>query len=400
MLSRRDWLLAAGSAPLADLARSAALKRVKITGLEVVSVAVNLRGNWVFVRLKAGSSLAGLGEASHGARGPRETELERMRRALEELFALIEGKSPFEIERFRLAAWPRAKAGGLLAATAASALEQAMLDLAGKALGVPVYDLLGGRLRDSVKLYANINRATNERSPSEFAANAEKAVAEGFRAVKAAPFDDFPSLGAPGPEREAKAELGIRRVEAMRRAIGPGVDLLVDCHSHFDRRLAIEIARRLESCDLYWYEEPVHPGQLDDTAAIKAAVKQKMAGGEVLFGREGFEALCSRHALDVIMPDVKHCGGILEARKIAALAEVHGVTVSPHNPAGPVSTAASVQLAAALPNFGILEYAWGEVAWRRDLVEPPEQITGGNLALSDRPGIGVELNEAVLRRHA
>jgi len=399
-VSRRDVLLAAASAPLAALKRAGAAERVQITGLEVISIPVNVRGNWVFVQLRAGPSLVGLGEASHGARGPRETELERMRRALEDLFPLIREKSPFDIEAFRLKAWPRVRKGGLIAATAASALEQAMWDLAGKALGAPVYELLGGKLRDRLPLYANVNRATNERSPEEFAANAAKAVAQGFRAVKAAPFDDFPPLSSPPAELEAKRELGIRRIEAMRRAIGPRVDLLVDCHSHFDRALSIEVARRLEPVSLYWYEEPVRPEQLDDTAAIKAAVKQKMAGGEVLFGVEGFEPLCRRRALDVIMPDVKHCGGILEGRKIAAVADVHGVVVSPHNPAGPVSTAASAQLCAGLANFGILEYAWGEVDWRGDLVDPPERISGGELVLSDRPGLGVALAPAALRRRA
>jgi galactonate dehydratase len=397
-VSRRDVLLAAASAPLAALKRAGASERVHITSLEVISIPVNVRGNWVFVQLRAGASLVGLGEASHGARGPRETELERMRRALEDLFPLIRDKSPFDIEAFRLKAWPRARKGGLIAATAASALEQAMWDLAGKALGAPVYELLGGKLRDRLPLYANVNRATNERSPEEFAANAAKAVEEGFRAVKAAPFDDFPPLQSPPEQLEAKRELGLRRIEAMRRAIGPGVDLLVDCHSHFDRALSIEVARRLEPVNLYWYEEPVPPEHLDDTAAIKAAVKQKMAGGEVLFGVEGFEPLCRRKALDVIMPDVKHCGGILEGRKIAAVADVHGVVVSPHNPAGPVSTAASAQLCAGLANFGILEYAWGEVDWRRDLIDPTERITGGALVLSDRPGLGVALNQDVLRR--
>jgi len=125
-----------------------------------------------------------------------------------------------------------------------------------------------------------------------------------------------------------------------------------------------------------------------------------MAGGEVLFGIESFVPLCRNRALDIIMPDVKHCGGILEARKIAVVAEVDGVQVSPHNPSGPVATAASVQLCAGMPNFLILEHAWGEAAWRPELVAPPEAFIGGRIRVSERPGFGVELNERIVKAHA
>jgi galactonate dehydratase len=398
MLSRRTWLrLASLGAPIASLRRLAATEPVKITGIDSSILPVNARGNWVIVRLRAQGSLAGLGEASHGARAQGDA---RMRDALEGLSPLVVGRSPFEIEAFRQAAWPRIPRGGLLEATACSAVEAAMWDLAGKSLGVPTSSLLGGRLRERIPVYANVNRSTRERTPEEFGANAAKAAAEGFRAVKAAPFDDFPRLDAPAAERERMADLGIRRVEAIRKAVGASVAVLIDCHSHFDRRLAIDVARRLDPLALYWYEEPVSPRDVETTAAIRNAVKPRLAGGEHLFGVAEFEPLCRRRALDVIMPDVKHCGGLLEAKKIAAVAELHGVDVSPHNPSGPVSTAASAELCATLPNFGILEYAWGEAEWRRDLVEPPETLRNGELVLSDRPGIGITLDEAVLRRHA
>jgi galactonate dehydratase len=365
--------------------------------MEVFVVKVNRRGDWVFVRLKTDRGLTGLGEASHGA-GRDDA---RTVRALGEFFDLIRNRSPFDIEAFRQRGRERARAGGRLAATAFSALEQAQWDLAGKALGAPVHALLGGKVRDELEVYANINRATDvDRSPEAFAANARAAVGEGFRAVKAAPFDDFPRLDAPAAELDKFTSLGIARIEAIRRAIGRDVALLIDVHSHFDRARSIAVARRLEPLDLYWYEEPVRPQNLEDTAAIRAAIKQRLAGGEVLFGLEAFAPLICRRALETVMPDVKHCGGILEGKHIAALAAAEGATVAPHNPSGPVATAASAQLCAGLANFLILEHAWGEVAWRHELVTPPEQFHGGRLRVSDRPGFGIELNERAVRARA
>lgn len=396
-VTRREWMLGAGAFGLLDASQR---PRLKIMSMEVIVVKVNVRGNWVFVRLKTDLGLTGLGEASHGGGFQGEGD-QQMPALLAEYFELVRGGSPFEIEAYRARGRARAKAGGRPAATAFSAIEQAQWDLAGKALGAPVYELMGGKLRSDLSVYANINRATNEdRSPAGFAANAGRAVEQGFRAVKAAPFDDFPKMDAPAAEREKFAALGIARTEAIRRAIGPQVNLLIDCHSHFDVPLGIDVARRLEAQNLYWYEEPVAPERLDESLAIHSRIRQRMAGGELLFGIEGFASICHRRTMDILMPDVKHCGGILEAGKIATVAEADGVLVAPHNPSGPVATAASVQLCAGLPNFMILEYAWGEVPWRKDLIIPPEEFVASKIRVPDRPGFGIELNDAVARAHA
>ena len=397
-LNRREFFLGGAALPLLG---AGSLPKLKITAMEVFVIKVNARGNWIFVRLKTDRGLTGVGEASHG--GPGRTTGEgdrRMQAALGEYFELIRDRSPLEIEAYRQRGRARAQAGGRLGATAFSALEQAQWDLAGKALGAAVHALPGGKVREELDVYANINRATNvDRSPPAFAANARRAVEDGFRAIKAATFDDFPGLGSPPAELEKAAALGIARVEAIRRAIGPEVHLLIDIHSHFNRTLAIEVARRLEPQNLYWYEEPIRPQLVEETAAIGAAIKQRMAGGEALFGVESFAPLCRRRALAIIMPDVKHCGGILEGRKIAALAELDEISVAPHNPSGPVATAASVALCAGLPNFLILEHAWGEVPWRHELITPPEQFHGGKIRASEGAGFGVELNDRVVRAH-
>ena len=150
---------------------------------------------------------------------------------------------------------------------------------------------------------------------------------------------------------------------------------------------------------LSWYEEPVPPTDLESTKAIKNGISQTLAGGEFLFGVTGFEPLCRERAVDIIMPDVKHCGGIAELRRIATVAELYDVLVSPHNPSGPVSTMISAQVCAGLPNFDVLEYQWNEVPWRSDLVSPSEEFTDGMLRVPNGHGFGISLNERVIREH-
>ena len=362
-----------------------------ITGMESIVVRATARTAWIFVRLSANDGTTGLGEASMG----RLTDLPE----LADFFDLVRDRSPFEIQRYRERGRPRAATGDRRLATAFSAVEQAQWDLVGKALQAPVYDLTGGALTRKLPIYANINRATSDRTPAGFAANAQRAVGDGFLAIKAAPFDGFPSLDRPAAEVQAAADLGIACVEAMRAAIGPEVDLKIDLHSHFDEPLAVEVARRLEPQALSWYEEPVPPTDIESTAAIRRSITQTMAGGEFLFGIEGFAPLCRERAVDIVMPDVKHCGGVTELGRIATVAELHDILVAPHNPSGPVSTMISASVCAGLSNFDILEYQWNEVSWRGDLIEPPERFTDGVLEVPDAPGFGITLNDAVAREH-
>jgi galactonate dehydratase len=179
----------------------------------------------------------------------------------------------------------------LVSATAYSAIEQALWDIVGKSLDVPTYALLGRKVRDSLQVYANVNRATKPRTPAGFAAAALAAVGEGFRAVKTAPFDGFPSPGSPPAAIETAVEAGIASVAAMRDAVGPDVELMVDCHSYFDVALAERVAHRLEPYRLAWYEEPVPPEKVEETREIRRRINQPMAGGEILFGVAGFTPL-------------------------------------------------------------------------------------------------------------
>ena len=294
---------------------------LKITKLELIPVRVTERTVWLFVRLTSDKKLTGLGEASDafGFAATTKANALQMEAELAAYFELIKGRSPLEIERFRQQGEPRARAGGLIAATAYSAIEQALWDLTGKALNQPIHALLGGAVRQTLPLYANINRTTKPRTPAGFAATALRAVKEGFTAIKAAPFDGFTP-----PTADRDTENGFACVEAIRAAVGPQTKLMIDCHSFFDVERAVEVARRLEPLNLAWYEEPVDPKRVEETVQIRRRIKQPMAGGETLFGVDGFVPLCRSKAVEVIMPDVKHCGGVKEMTYIAAMARAEG----------------------------------------------------------------------------
>lgn len=372
-----------------------------VTGLELFPVRATDRTVWLIIRLRTDQGLTGLGEASDafGFLNTTRQNAARMQAELQRFFSLIQGKSVLEIEAYRQHALPLAATGGLISATACSAIEQALWDLAGQALEVPAYELFGGKVRDALPVYANINRVTQPRTPEGFAATARRALAEGFRAVKGAPFDGFPKPGAPAAEIRSAVGRGIACVAAMREAIGPDVQLMVDCHSFFDVPLARSVAATLEPYNLAWYEEPVAPSRIQELLEIRRSIRQPMAAGELLFRVKGFEPLCRTHAVQVIMPDVKHCGGLLEMTRIAAMAQADAVEVAPHNPSGPISTAANVQIGVGMANFRLLELQWGEVAWRSELIIPEERFENGSIQVSARPGFGIQLNEKLAKAH-
>ena len=369
---------------------------MKISGVRVLEIEASPRGNWILVEVRTDAGVTGIGEASQSGNDRLVKE------NLLQLGERLAGADPAQPEVIwdQLARSSDIFAGaGRVAATAVSAIDQALWDIAGKALGVPVWRLLGGRRRERVRLYANLNRGTRDRSVEGFAAAAASAAAAGFGAVKCTPFDEIrhDRLDRDGVEEDL--DLGVARIAASREAVGPGVDLLVDCHCRFSFALARRAAEKVRGLDLYWLEEPLPREQVREMCALRETSGMTLAGGESFFGREGFWEYVCKGAVDVIMPDVKHAGGISECRRIAALAETRNIPVSPHSPAGPVSTIAGVHLAASIPNFLILEYAFGEVPWREQLIVPPERIEGGFMPLPEGPGLGVELNRESVAEH-
>ncbi len=397
-MTRRTWLWGSALAALPRVVAARATGTGVIDGLSVYMAEVGPRA-WVLLELRTKEGLTGLGDASAGERVPTKGAA-----VARTVFETIRGRSPFEIERLRNAALfkvaaadPREKR---LTAAYCSALEQCMWDLQGKTLGLPCYQLFGGKLRGAIRNYANINRATRgeQRTPEGFAANASKGVAAGFDAFKLAPFDHMARNESDPEKYEEGVRRGVAFVAAVRRAIGSGRDLLIDGHSRFNSQRALEVAARLRQYRLYWMEEMCRSAE--DLARFNKAVDVPTAGGESLWGTSEFLEYIQSGTVDTVMPDVKYCGGMYELKKIAAMAEAAGLRVAPHGPASPVGNMAAAHVCATLPNFEILELAFGEVPWRAETVVPAEEVRGGLLAVPERPGIGYEMNPERWQRYS
>jgi galactonate dehydratase len=363
---------------------------VKIAGLRTAVVGTPWR-NLTFVEVRTDEGLIGVGEA-------------RMLNRTDALLGYLAeaqhnhvlGSDPFEIESLVQRMYHRdyGRAGEIVMSGIA-VVEAACWDIVGKALGQPVHRLLGGRVRDRIKAYAN-GWYTVEREPEEFAAAARVVVERGYRALKLDPF------GAGAAELE-RAELlrSVGLVEAVRGAVGPDVEVLVEMHGRFTPATAIAIARELEPFAPSWIEEPVPPENLKALQKVSERVNIPVATGERLHTRYEFTELFERQAADVIQPDIMNSGGLLEARKLAATAETHYVLVAPHNVGGPVATAANLQLAACVPNFKIQEHFNDFAdAWVRDVAPGlPELGADGCFPVPEAPGLGVELDWEAVAEH-
>jgi galactonate dehydratase len=278
--------------------------------------------------------------------------------------------------------------------SAIAALEVACWDILGKALGQPVYKLLGGAVRDRIKAYAN-GWYTVERTPEQFYLAARRVMERGYRALKLDPF------GAGFYELERAERLrAVALVEAVRDAIGPDCELLIEMHGRFNPVTAVQMARELEPFAPSWVEEPVPPENL---AALKKAAEQitiPVATGERIHTRYEYRQLFELQAADIIQPDISHFGGLLETKKLAAWADAYYLLVAPHNVGGPVSTAAALHFAASTPNFKIQEH-FNDFAegWVKQSAPGNPEVVDGYFALPQGPGLGVTLNEEVVREH-
>lgn len=363
-----------------------------ITSIHCDVVNATPRTNWVFVTVRTEGGLEGVGEATLDWHEP-QVELEVAAYA-----EVLVGK-PATPNARELGPHPAAF-GGLANAAASSAIEQALWDLAGRRVGLPVSEMLGGAVRHRLRLYANVNRSLlDDRSPAAFGQAARAAAEDGFDAVKVAPFDGV--LWAPRQDRgEARRiDEGLARVHAVRSAVGSDIDILVDCHFRFRPRTALAVIDGLAEVDPYWIEAPVPERDLDGWRLVRESTDQRLAGGEFLVGLEAHRRFLQETGVDVIMADVKYCGGVGPLRQVAALAESFGAELAPHNPSGPVAMAAAGQVAAVAPNVPIVEYGWGEVDWRTDLVGGAERIEDGMLLVSSEPGLGVSLDRMVVESH-
>jgi len=336
--------------------------------------------------------------ADDGIDGVGEATLEYKEKALtgavEHIRDYLVGEDPRDIERhvhaiYRDAYWR----GGAVLMSALSAVEMALWDILGKSLGVPVYRLLGGKIRDRVRLYVN-GWFAGAKTPEEFGEKAKSAVRRGVSALKWDPFGKaYLELS------NADLTRALNCIQAVRDAVGPDVDLLIEGHGRFDVPTGIRIARELEPFRPYWFEEPTPPDNLEALRAVREKSPVPIAAGERLYTLKDFRALFEMRAADFIQPDVSHAGGILELLKIAAVAETYYIPFAPHNPSGPVANAATLQLAACVPNFRILEIMYSDVVWRKEVTNEQLTCENGELLIPEKPGLGVELNEDACLAH-
>jgi galactonate dehydratase len=356
--------------------------------------------NWVFVKVVTDQDgLFGWGEAT------LEWHTRAVVGAVQDLAELVVGEDPTRIEHlwqmmYRQHFW---HGHGIVRATAIAGIDLALWDILGKVCGVPCSKLWGGPVRDSIRTYCHLGGGKMEDfyetaadDAKQFAALAHKAVADGFTAFKCMAVPPTLPLDGLKPIRAAEA-----CVAAIRSAVGDRIDVMVDCHARPSPAMGLQFAKALEPYGLYFLEEPCWPESVDGLAMISRAVSTPIATGERVTNLVAFKDLFNARACAVCQVDITHCGGLSEARRIAALAEAHRIALAPHNPQGPVSTAASLEFGFAQPSYIICETVHADVPWRQDIVQEgfTVELAGRIVRPNTKPGLGITIDEAEVKKH-
>ena len=372
---------------------------MKITGIETLVCHARLR-NWIFVKVLTDQpGLFGWGEAT------LEWHTRSVIGAVQDISELIIGQDPRRIEHiwqmmYRQHFW---HGNGVVRSTAISGIDIALWDIAGRIAGVPCSHLWGGPVRDWIRTYCHLGGGNLEKfyalsadDAKGFADLACTAVEDGYTAFKSMAVPPTMPLEGLKPVRQAESV-----VAAMRDAVGEDIDIMVDCHARPSPAMGLKFAEALDPYGLYFLEEPCWPESVDGLAAINAAVSTPVATGERIIDLFTFRELFSQRGCEVCQMDITHCGGLTSARRIAVLAEASRISLAPHNPQGPVSTAASLEFGFSQPSYVICETVHQDVLWRQDIVEEGYYVepNGRRVRPNDRPGLGISINEEEVRKH-
>ena len=354
--------------------------------MKITDVKTRFIDQYLFVEIYTDEGIKGIGESGAWA------FLEASAEAVNTFKRYLIGSDPLLIEQNWQMLYRCYHFRGAAIMGALSAVDIALWDIAGKYYGVPVYKLLGGKVRDKARVYYHVYGASRE----ELVKGCLDAKAKGFTAVgHLTPFINEPRTKiAPFESYAKRMEDGIESVRQYREAVGNDVDLCIEMHRQLTIPEAITFGREIEKYHPYFYEDPVKPDNIDDMAKVAEKVNVPIATGERYHSMYEFAMLIARNGCSYVRPDVCMCGGITHSKKIAALAEAFGVQVVPHNPLSPVSTAACMQIAASCPNFAIQEYPIGEDAPPKNrIVKSTIKLEKGFLIVPDSPGIGIELED-------
>jgi galactonate dehydratase len=374
-----------------------------MSSLRITDIEAIVCGPLPFTRVHTNEKgMTGIGENVTSNRGILEAQVALLKK-------MLVGEDPFDTERL----WRKMMSATSFSYTSSliSAVDMALWDIKGKKLGVPVYELLGGQLRKRIRLYPHLRGTWNsfpdakmgdlypepwggvKYTPKQLGQHAQELVKEGYTAMKFDPFE--PGRDGYHSYRPDEILASVEIVEAIRKAVGDNVDLLVECHGKFNASTAIKIGKMMEQFNLMWYEEPVPVGMVKAMKKVADHVNMPIAACERLNSKLDLKEYLEAGAVDIVMFDCGKIGGLTEARKLCAMCEAYQVKASPHNPFGPVSAMAAAHLSAATPSFLIQEHEQ-MAPWA---VKPRIKIVDGYLEVPDRPGLGVELDEEEIAKH-
>lgn len=376
---------------------------MKITDVKVWLVE-GVKYNWTLLKIYTDTGHTGVGEATNWPGSP--IVYHAAKHVGERIIGLDPMKTDFIWTKlYRDLNWLGPFGASMCAI---SGIDMALLDLKGKVLGTPCYELLGGAFRKNILLYANYWFTGGGHNAEDYAAQAKKVKEAGFTGLKFDPFahtnylygEDLSSNLTLTAEQQ---DLAFNVSKAVRDAVGPDFDIMIETHAMLNYRVAVKMAQRLAELDITWYEEPAGPESADTLRAMRERIPSNVSicVGERHYTRHNIRPVLEKNICDIMMPDITRCGGPSEMKRMATMMEAYNVLLAPHNPNGPLSTLASAHVCASVPNFFRQEFMFTDVAWRDTVITHPikDMVQHGHLQLSERPGLGVDLVEEEMLKH-